>query len=107
MPKTLSQLRVDLSNRLGFGSQKGSGIIQAPMLESILKEAQAEILSTFGSQIGSTYPATPFEKPNDLPSVPEVPLVIKARLAAREHYSQPTAVDADKWNRWEAGVRGQ
>ena len=107
MPKTLSQLRVELSNRLGFGSQAGAGIIQAPMLESILQTSQQEIIETFGSQIGSTVPPTSFTDPNDEPSVPELPLFLKALLTARAHYRQPMEVDADKWNRWESGVRGR
>ena len=107
MPKTLSQLRVELSNRLGFGSQAGAGIIQAPMLDSILKTSQQEILDEFGTQIGSKIPADPFEGPNDLPSVPELPLFLKALLTARGHYRQPTDIDADKWNRWEQGVSGR
>jgi len=77
------------------------------MLESILQTSQQEIIDTFGSQIGSTVPATDFTNPNDLPSVPELPLFLKALLTARGHYHQPTEIDADKWNRWEAGVRGR
>ena len=106
MPKTLSQLRIELSNRLGFGSQQGAAIIQTPMLESILQQAQNEIIEEFGSQIGSTIPATSFNEPNDLPSVPETPLFIKALLTARGHYQQDTSIDADKWNRWVSSMRG-
>ena len=106
MSKTLSQLRVELSNRLGFGSQAGAGIIQAPMLESILQRSQDLLISRYGSQIGSTVPAEPFTDPNDKTSVPEYPLMLKALLTARGHYRQPMEVDADSWNAWKASMKG-
>lgn len=107
MPKTLSQLRVDLSNRLGFSSQAGAGIIQAPMLDSILQDAQQDLIEQFGTQIGSTIPATRFTNPNDEASVPEYPLGIHARILARTHYKQDTKADEDQWQRWYSGVMGR
>lgn len=107
MSKTLSQLRVDLSNRLGFASQAGAGIIQAPMLTSIIQDAQKDLIEQFGTQIGSTVPATPFANPNDTPSVPEFPLMIHARILARTHYGQATKADEDQWVRWYSGIMGR
>lgn len=106
MAKTLSQLRSDLATRLGFGSQQGAEIIQAPMLDSIIQQSQDSLIAEFGTQIGSTIPAEPFTNPNDTPSVPEHPLWLKAVVMGREHYRQPMSVDVEAYQNWEAGIRG-
>ena len=106
MQKSLSQLRVELSKRLGFSSQGGAEIIQAPLLESFLQRAQEGLIEEYGSQIGSTVPATPFTDPNDTPSVPERPLFLSALISAKIHYSQSADADVSALSRWEANVRG-
>ena len=107
MARTLQQLKDELSGRLGFGAQNGQGVVQGPMLQSILQRAQENILSEFGSQLpGTTWPATDFESPQDTPSVPENALLLRAMLAGRNHYRQPAAYEQEAWQNYERGARG-
>jgi len=76
------------------------------MLDSILMQSQELLIDRYGTQIGSTVPATSFTDPNDVPSVPEYPLFLKALLFARGHYHQPMDVEADAWAEWKKGIRG-
>ena len=108
MPKTLAQHKSELATRLGFGSQQGADIIQGPMLQSILQEAQTNILDEFGSQLtGTTVPATPFIDPNDPASVPDNALLMRALVTARVHYNQKPDADMQAWQNYEMNVRGR
>jgi len=107
MAKTLKQLREDVATRLGFAVINGAELIQAAMLDRILQDSQTSILEEFGTQLpGNTIPSTPFEADDDLPSVPERPLLLKAMLAGRIHYRQPADYESSEWQNWENGVRG-
>lgn len=107
MPKTLAQHKTQLATRLGFGSQQGADIIQGPMLESILQEAQQNILDEFGTQLhGTVNPVTPFLEPNDTASVPDNALLMRALVIARVHYRQPPDADAQAWQNYERNARG-
>ena len=104
---TLLELTHELAARLGFASQNGADIIQAPTLQSILQRSQQSILDEFGSQLrGTTWPATPFVADSDTPSAPENPLMMLALAAAKEHYNQPAESAKEAWANFEAGARG-
>ena len=107
MSKTLSQHRVQLATRLGFGTEQGAQIVQGPMLDSILQQSQGEILAEFGSQLtGNTVPANDFTGPNDEPSVPDLTLFLRAIVLARAHYRQPNEQDEKAWINHESAIRG-
>ncbi len=108
MAKALSQLRSDLANRLGYYAQGGAEIIQGPMLDLILQQAQAAVLSEFGDMLpGTTYPPTMFVADADISSVPDEPLMYRALFIAKGHYRQPDSeLAAANWANYERNARG-
>ena len=105
--QTLGEIRQELSDRLGFGSQPGSELINAPNLTSIIQRAQTKILSEFGSMLPDTvYPPTAFVADGDVASVPDNAILLKALIVGRTYYRQPADADIDAWNNYEAGARG-
>lgn len=103
---TKQQLREEVASRLGFSSQQGSDLIQAPLLNSFLERAQDEILRTYGSVLATVWPAVSFSTDSDEPSVPEEPLLMKAMISAKTHYRQPPDAEVAAWDRYDKNVRG-
>ena len=107
MAQTLKQLRDELANRLGFGGQGGTQEAQRPILTSMLQRSQQAIISEFGEMLpGTVYPPNPFEDDDDLPSVPESGLFLRALVLGKIHYRQPADAAANEWRNYEAGARG-
>lgn len=105
--QTLSEIRTELSARLGFGAQPGAEIINQPVLDSIIQRAQTNILSEFGSMLpGTVFPPGPFIADSDAASVPDNALLLRSIMLGREYYRQPMSVDIDAWSNYERNARG-